>query len=76
MTKITIIPLGTVSPYCKDEHNCPGFLVLYKNQKILLDCGNGITRYMDFPSGLENLNVIITCIESNLSLIPESYRSR
>ncbi len=60
MTKITIIPLGTVSPYCKDEHNCPGFLVLYKNQKILLDCGNGITRYMDFPSGLENLNVIIT----------------
>ena len=30
------------------------------NKKILLDCGNGITRLLSFPNDLENLNVIIT----------------
>ena len=25
--KVIVTPLGTVSPYCKGEMNCPGFLV-------------------------------------------------
>ncbi len=60
MSKIAITPLGTVSPYTKENMNCPGFLAEYNNQKILLDCGNGITRLLKFPKVLENLNVIIT----------------
>ena len=40
--------------------NCPGFLVEYNNKKILLDCGNSITRLLNFPNDLKDLNVIIT----------------
>lgn len=58
--KIIILPLGTISPYCKDNMNCPGYLVTYGNSKILLDCGNGITRLLKFPEDLKNLNVFIT----------------
>ena len=60
MEKIKVIPLGTVSPYPKDNMNCPGFLVEYNNSKILIDCGNGITSLLRFPNDLNNLNVIIT----------------
>lgn len=60
MNKIEIIPLGTVSPYPKENMNCPGFLIKYNNKNILLDCGNGITRLLKLPKDLENLNVIIT----------------
>lgn len=60
MEEISIIPLGTVSPYCKGNMNCPGYLIQYKNEKILLDCGNGITRMLDFPNDLKNLHVFIT----------------
>jgi len=60
MKEIAITPLGTISPYCKDNMNCPGFLVEYKKEKFLLDCGNGITRLLSFPNVLDNLNVIIT----------------
>lgn len=60
MSEITITPLGTISPYSKGDMNCPGFLLEYNNQKILFDCGNGITRYLSFPNDLKNLNVIIT----------------
>ena len=60
MKNIKITPLGTISPYSKDNMNCPGFLVEYNNKKILLDCGNGITRLLKFPKDLNNLNVIIT----------------
>jgi len=60
MNKIVIIPLGTISPYPKNNMNCPGFLIKYNDQKILLDCGNGITRFLNFPNDLENLNVVIT----------------
>lgn len=49
--------LGTVAPYSKDNKNCPGFLI---NNKVLLDCGNGVTRLMTFPDDLENLTVFIT----------------
>lgn len=57
---IDVIPLGTVSPYPKNEANCPAFLVLSGNTKILLDIGNGSCRNLDFPNDLNGLNVIIT----------------
>lgn len=60
MSEIVITPLGTISPYTKGNMNCPGFLVEYNNKKILLDCGNGITRLLNFPYDLNDLNVIIT----------------
>ena len=60
MSKVIITPLGTVSPYTKENMNCPGFLVEYNNKKILLDCGNGITRLLHFPENLKDLSIIIT----------------
>lgn len=60
MNEIKITPLGTISPYPKGKGNCPDFFVEYKNEKILLDCENGITRALSFPRILENLNVMIT----------------
>lgn len=60
MEEFSITPLGTVSPYPKDNMNCPSFLVRYNENNILLDCGNGSTRLLDFTSDLSNLNVIIT----------------
>ena len=55
-----ITPLGTISPYTKGSMNCPGFLISYNNKNILLDCGSGITRLLNFPDDLKDLNVIIT----------------
>lgn len=52
--------LGTVSPYCKDNKNCPGYLVTSNKTKVLLDCGNGATRNLNLPDDLENLNIIIS----------------
>lgn len=54
--------LGSVSPYPKLDNNCVGYLIYdtNNNQKILLDCGNGITRLMKFPADLENLTIIIS----------------
>ena len=54
--------LGSVSPYPKTDNNCIGYLIYdaNNNSKILLDCGNGITRLMNFPSDLENLTIIIS----------------
>ena len=57
---IEVIPLGTVSPYCKDEKNCPGFLIKCNDYNLLLDCGNGISRYLEFPNILNNLYIFIT----------------
>ena len=53
-------PLGTVSPYCKDNKNCPGFLLISRNQKILLDCGSGISRNLKFPEDLNDLIIVIS----------------
>ncbi|MEG1015317.1 MAG: MBL fold metallo-hydrolase [Bacilli bacterium] len=58
--QIIITPLGTVSPYCKGNLNCPGFLINYNDKKILLDCGNGTTRLLNFPNDLKDLSVFIT----------------
>ena len=70
--------LGTVSPYCKDEKNCPGYLITHENEKILLDCGNGISRYLNMPDDLEDLTIIISHLHSDhygelLSLAQTSY---
>ncbi|MDE5587471.1 MAG: MBL fold metallo-hydrolase, partial [Bacilli bacterium] len=35
-------------------------LVEFGNEKILLDCGNGITRLLKFPEILEHLHIFIT----------------
>ena len=48
--KLTIIPLGRVSLYCKNEMNRRGFLIKYKEQNILLDCEND----------LKNMSVIVS----------------
>lgn len=60
MNELVITPLGTVSPYCKGDKNCPGYLFEYHDRKILVDCGNGVTRLLKFPEDLKNLSVIIT----------------
>jgi len=60
MDSIEIIPLGTVAPYPKDNKNCPGFLIKYKDYNIMLDCGNGCTRLMDLDKDLTNLKIFIS----------------
>lgn len=60
MNEITIIPLGTVSPYPKGDKNCPGFLIKYKNNNIMLDCGNGCTRLLNMEEDLNNLKIFIS----------------
>lgn len=58
--EIVIIPLGTVSPYCKGDKNCPGFLIRCGDKKILLDCGEGISRLLDMSFDLNNLIIILS----------------
>ena len=74
---IIITPLGTVSPYPKGKRNNPGFLIEYNNMNILLDCGNGITRLLEFPNCLNNLHVFITHfhLDHFLDLGPLQYSS-
>ena len=52
--------LGTVSPYPKDDKNCPGYLFKYNNYNILFDCGNGCTRLLNFKEDLNNLKIFIS----------------
>ena len=52
--------LGSVSPYCKDQLNCPGYLIDSGKGKILLDCGSGSSGNMSFPEDIHNLNIIIS----------------
>lgn len=63
--EIIVTPLGTVSTYCTKTSNCPGFLVEYGNHKILLDCGNGISRFLNIPDDLKNLTIIISHLHSD-----------
>lgn len=55
-----ITPLGTVSPYSKDNKNCPGFLIEHDSKKILLDCGNGISRLLNMEKDLKDLIIVIS----------------
>lgn len=75
---IIVKPLGTVSTYCYEDKNCPGFLVKYGKNKILLDCGNGISRQLKIPDDLNNLTIIISHLHPDhygelLSIAQTSY---
>lgn len=52
--------LGCVSPYPKKKNACPGYLIKSDNTKVLLDCGNGITKNLNLPDDLFNLTIIIS----------------
>lgn len=52
--------LGTQSPYVTENHNCPGFLIESGQHRIMLDCGSGTHRLLDFPNDLNNLHVFLT----------------
>lgn len=52
--------LGTQSPYNTEGHNCPGFLIQDRNNRILLDCGSGSHSLLKYPIDLQNLSVIIS----------------
>lgn len=52
--------LGSVAPYCKNGKNCPGYFIKEGKDKILLDCGNGITNYLNMEEDLENLTIFIS----------------
>lgn len=76
--ELIITPLGTVSTYCYEGKKCPGFLVQYGDNKILLDCGNGISEYMNLPNDLNNLVIIISHLHPDhygelLSIAQTSY---
>ncbi|MBR5369968.1 MAG: MBL fold metallo-hydrolase [Bacilli bacterium] len=60
MEEIKLKILGSVSPYSKDNKNCPGYLIKYNNQNILFDCGNGCTRLLNMSEDLNNLKIFIT----------------
>ncbi len=60
MDELIITPLGTVSPNCYKDMNCPGYLIENNSYKILLDCGNGISRLLDLPNDFDNLIIVIS----------------
>ena len=60
MKKLIVTPLGTVSPKCYKDKNCPGFLIESGDKKILLDCGNGVSRLFDMEKDLKDLIIIIS----------------
>jgi ribonuclease BN (tRNA processing enzyme) len=65
MTGVSVKVLGSVSPYCKGSMNCPGFLIEYRGNKYLFDCGNGITRLLNFPDDLYNMNIFISHLHAD-----------
>ena len=69
--------LGSVSPYCALDKNCPCYLITDGQNKILLDCGPGITRLMDMENILENLTIIISHLHKDHygSLLELGYAS-
>ena len=76
--ELIITPLGTVSTYCYEDKNCPGFLVQYGDHRILLDCGNGISKNLNLPRDLNNLTIIISHLHPDhygelLSIAQTSY---
>ena len=76
--ELIITPLGTVSTYCYEDKNCPGFLVKYGDNRILLDCGNGISKNLNLPRDLNNLTIIISHLHPDhygelLSIAQTSY---
>lgn len=81
MNELIITPLGTVSPNCYKDLNCPGYLVENNSYKVLLDCGNGISRLLELPNDFENLIIVISHLHKDhygdiLSLGYASYIAR
>lgn len=69
--------LGTVSPRCYEDKNCPGFLIKDQNNLLLLDCGNGISKYLK-STDMKKLTIIISHLHHDhygdiLSLAYDSY---
>ena len=60
MNELLVTPLGTVSPKCYKDKNCPGFLIEYQGKKVLLDCGNGVSRLFEMEKDLKDLIIIIS----------------
>lgn len=52
--------LGTQSPYTTIGHNCPGFLIIDNETKLMLDCGSGSHSLLNFPNDLNNLSIILS----------------
>lgn len=52
--------LGSVSPYPIQKCNGVGYLLSDGLDNLLLDCGTGVVREMNFPQDLENLTVVIS----------------
>ena len=52
--------LGTQSPYNTSGHNCPGFLIVDGDTKIMLDAGSGSHSMLSFPYDLQNLSIILS----------------
>lgn len=70
--------LGTVSPKCYNDKNCPGYLLSKGNKKLLLDCGNGSTKYINSIEELSDIIIIISHLHRDhwgdlLSLSYDSY---
>ena len=63
--EISVIPLGTVSTYCNEDKCCPGFLIKCGKRNIMLDCGNGISKYLNLPNDFNDLTIIITHLHSD-----------
>ena len=63
--EMIVTPLGTVSTFCYKDKCCPGFLVECGDRKIMLDCGNGISKYLDLPNDFNNLTIIISHLHSD-----------
>lgn len=69
--------LGTVSPRCFEDKNCPGYLIIEQNNLILLDCGNGVSKYLK-STDMDKLTIIISHLHHDhyadlLSLSYDSY---
>lgn len=60
MNNFKITALGTVSPYCHNGSNCPGFLIEGEGLKLLLDAGSGITNLLNIKEDLVNLKIFLT----------------
>ena len=76
--ELILKPLGTVSTYCCEGKKCPGFLVQYGENRILLDCGNGVCENLNLPNDFNNLTIIISHLHSDhygelLSIAQTSY---
>lgn len=76
--ELIITPLGTVATYCCEGKKCSGFLVQYGENRILLDCGNGICENLNLPNDFNNLTIIISHLHPDhygelLSIAQTSY---